>query len=213
MATAKASPVKQRPTRVNVEDRREQLVEAAIRVMSREGLERATTRRIAEEANAPLGVVHYAFRDKNEILSEVLGAITKQIEQVLRAAVKPDEGLASAIDTGLRAFWKFVTADDGLQLLQYELTIFSRRTPGYEWLSEWQYSRYRAVALEVFETAAANDSAPPAIPVSELVRVLIAGLDGLILQYEVSHNKRHSNRDLQHLIAAGVALAGARSAK
>lgn len=28
--------------------------------------------------------------------------------------------------------------DDGLQLLQYELTIFSLRTPGYEWLAQAQ---------------------------------------------------------------------------
>jgi len=39
--------------RVSAQARREQFVEAAIRVMAREGLDAATTRRIAEEAGLP----------------------------------------------------------------------------------------------------------------------------------------------------------------
>jgi len=55
--------------RMSAQARREQLVEAAIKVMSKEGLERTTTRRIAEEAGVPHGGFHYAFRDKNELLT------------------------------------------------------------------------------------------------------------------------------------------------
>jgi hypothetical protein len=44
--------------------------------------------------------------------------------------------------------------DDGRQLMQYELMIFSRRTAGYEWLAEWQYARYKAAALDVLQRAA-----------------------------------------------------------
>ena len=60
--------------RMSAQARREQLVEAAIAVMSREGLDRATTRRIADEAGVPNGAFHYAFRDKNELLTHVVGA-------------------------------------------------------------------------------------------------------------------------------------------
>ena len=48
---------------MSAQARREQFVEAAISVMSKEGLDRATTRRIAEEAGAPNGAFNYAFRD------------------------------------------------------------------------------------------------------------------------------------------------------
>src|SRR6266705_3491496 len=78
---------------MSAQARREQFVEAAIRVMSREGLDRATTRRIAEEAGAPHGTFHYAFRDKNELLMEVVGAVTRQVEHILTDAVDPRRGL------------------------------------------------------------------------------------------------------------------------
>ena len=110
--------------------RREQFVEAAIRVMSREGLDRASTRRIAEEASAPHGTFHYAFRGKNEMLMDVVGAVTRQVENIFANAVAPRRGLAAAIGDGLRAFWRHVVGDDGLQLMRYELMIFNRRAPG-----------------------------------------------------------------------------------
>ena len=31
-------------------------------------------------------------------------------------------------------------SDDGLQLMQYELLIFGRRTPGLEWVATWLYT-------------------------------------------------------------------------
>ena len=104
--------------------------------MARDGLDRATTRRIADEAGASQGVFHYVFRDKAELLAAVIGAITEQVEQVLRDAVDPRKGLAAAIRDAVQVFWQHVLADDGLQLMQYELVIYCRRTPGLEWLAD-----------------------------------------------------------------------------
>jgi len=194
--------------RISAQDRREQFVEAAIKVMSREGLERTTTRRIAEEAGAPQGAFHYAFRDKNELLTGVVAAVTMQVEQVLGAAVDPTKGLAAAIHDGLHAFWKHVVSDDGLQLMQYELTIFCRRTEGFEWLAEWQYTRYAAAALEVFQAAAAHEPGPLEIDMTDLTNFLVAAMDGLVIQYEVSHDGQRCQRDLDNVIRAATLLTG-----
>jgi AcrR family transcriptional regulator len=193
--------------RISAEARRTQFVEAALKVMSREGLDRATTRRIAEVAGAPQGAFHYAFRDKNELLTAVLGEVVSDIETILREAVNPERGLLPAIDDALRAFWSYVVSDDGMQLMQYELTIFCRRTEGFEWLAEWQYARYASVAREVFGAAAAHDNSPPAISVDELTNFVVAAMDGLILQYEVSGDHERSERDLANVIKAATLLA------
>ncbi|RZU76818.1 TetR family transcriptional regulator [Micromonospora kangleipakensis] len=194
--------------RMSAEARREQLVEAAIEVMSREGLERATTRRIAQQAGTAQGAMHYAFRDKNELLTAVVGAVTVQVEQVLRDAVDPARGLAAAIDDGLRAFWRFVVGDDGLQLMQYELAIFCCRTPGYEWLAAWQYTRYAAAVQEVFQAAIDHEPGPQEVDLPGLCRFVVAAVDGLILQYEVHHDIDQSERDLSNVIRCAVILAG-----
>ncbi|WP_327188127.1 TetR/AcrR family transcriptional regulator [Streptomyces sp. NBC_01334] len=196
---------------MSVEARREQFVKAAIEVMSREGLDRATTRRIAEYAGAPQGAVHYAFRDKNELLTAVVGEITNQIEQVLRDAVDPAKGLDAAIHDGLHAFWAYAVGDDGLQLMQYELTIYCRRTPGLERLAEWQYTRYSRTAQEAFQSALDQEPKrrPLGIDLTELARLTVAMMDGLVIQYEVHHDRERSRIDLGHAIRAAVTLAKA----
>ncbi len=195
-------------TRMSTKDRREQFVEAAIKIMSREGLDRATTRRIAAEAGTPHGMFHYAFRDKNELLTEVVAALTRQIENILRDAIDPTRGLAAAISDGLWAFWDHVVSDDGLQLLQYELVIFCRRTKGYEWLAEWQYARYTSAALEVLQMAAEHEPIPPGVDLTDLANFLVAAVDGLVIQYEVTHDAERCMRNVEHVIKAGTLLAG-----
>jgi AcrR family transcriptional regulator len=193
-------------SRISAEARREKFIEAAIKVMAREGLEHATTRRIAEEAGAPQGFFHYVFRDKTELLAAVIGAVTQQVEQVLRDAVDPRKGLAAAIEDAVKAFWRHVLTDDGLQLMQYELVIYCRRTPGMEWLADWQYARYIAAATDVLGAAAEHDTVESAIRTDQLVRFLVAAVDGLVLQYTVHHDAEQSQHDVSNLIAAATAL-------
>ena len=152
--------------------------------------------------------MHYAFRDKNELLTAVVGAVTLQVERVLRDAVDPTRGLAAAIDDGLRAFWRFAVGDDGLQLMQYELTIFCCRTPGYEWLAEWQYTRYASAAHEVFQAAADHEPGPLDLDLTDLSRFLVAAVDGLVIQYEVTHDAQRCERDLRNIIRAATLLVG-----
>ena len=199
--------------RFSTEQRREQLVEAAIEVMSREGLERTTTRKIAQQAGAAQGAINYAFRDKNELLTAVMGAVTVEVEKVLREAVDPSKGLAAAIDDALHAFLRFVVGDDGLQLMQYELTIFCRRTPGLEWLAEWQYTRYETAAQDVFGAALAHDQSPSAIDLAELCRFMVAAVDGLVIQYEVNKDVDRAERDLGNVIRSAQFLAGVAGAQ
>jgi AcrR family transcriptional regulator len=194
-------------TRTSADHRRDEFVDAAIKVMALEGLDRATTRRIAESAGAPQGVFHYVFHGKEELLKEVVAAVTMQVGQVVHDAIDPRKGLAAAIRDAVLAFWEHVISDDGLQLMQYELMIHSLRTPGLEWLADWQYTRYVAVAAEAFGAAAEHDPGPCAIDINELSRFVAAALDGLVIQYVVHHDVEQSQRDVRNVITAAVALA------
>ena len=73
---------------------REQVAEAAWRVILREGLQAASVRAIATELGATTGVVSYHFRDKAELLLFALdrfgAAVLRQIEEALVDAVGLD---------------------------------------------------------------------------------------------------------------------------
>lgn len=67
------------PRPSNTQVRREQIVAAMLEVMSSRGYDRASVGEIARAAGLASGVVHYHFRDKQEILLEVVGRLREVI--------------------------------------------------------------------------------------------------------------------------------------
>jgi len=194
-------------TYLPVSERRSEIVQAAIELISREGLAAATTRKIANEASVSLSTLHYSFGSKDALIEAVIEAITEQIETVARGAVTVDRGLAATIDGAVKAFWSLVEETPGLQTMQYELTIGALRA-GEDALARSQYDAYVAVAEDVFTAAAESADERAALPLGELARFVVAGLDGLILQHLAHPDLRRSRRQVQLLVHSAIELAG-----
>lgn len=66
-------------TYLPIEQRRALLVDAALRVMVKHGVEAATTRAIAKEAGVPLGLLHYCYSNKDDLLADAYMHITDRV--------------------------------------------------------------------------------------------------------------------------------------
>ncbi|MEV6796611.1 TetR family transcriptional regulator [Streptomyces sp. NPDC051320] len=64
---------------MSAEARREQLIEAAGRVIAREGADGATTRKIVDEAKAPLASLHYCFQNNENLLLAVFEQLSDEL--------------------------------------------------------------------------------------------------------------------------------------
>ena len=60
------------PSRLDVPDRRSEIISATLRVIGQNGISGATMRSIAREMGLTTGVISHYFRDKNELLQEAL---------------------------------------------------------------------------------------------------------------------------------------------
>ncbi len=108
----------------------------------------------------------------------------------------------------MQRFWTTLVEDqEGLQIIQYELTIYALRTPGLESMARWQYDRYARIVAAWCQEAASNAGETCAVPFDTLARVLVAGVDGLILQYVCDPDATRSREDLQAVIEMVVGLA------
>src|SRR5215469_9316126 len=96
LVTTRRSP-RRRP---DADGRRAELVEAAGRVVARDGVAAATTRRIAEEAGLPHGLVHYWFASKDELLEEVIMTLLRQFEEVTAALAGEGQAGDSPVAAG-----------------------------------------------------------------------------------------------------------------
>jgi len=75
------------PKLVDHDQRREEVAEAAWRVIGRDGLEGATLREIAREAGFTTGVIQHYFRDRDELLAFAASLISEQSAQRLQVAI------------------------------------------------------------------------------------------------------------------------------
>ncbi|MFI6799632.1 TetR/AcrR family transcriptional regulator [Streptosporangium canum] len=83
------------PKIVDHGERREEVVEAARRIILREGIEAATTRAIAKEAGYSNGVLTHYFADKDDIMLSALRSSHRRIVERLRGKLAGRGGLAA----------------------------------------------------------------------------------------------------------------------
>lgn len=76
----------QQPTFVELA-RRDQIVEATVTVLAREGYRNASINRIAEQAGISKGLVLYHFTDKNELMRQTLFRVYEQISEGIAAEI------------------------------------------------------------------------------------------------------------------------------
>ena len=169
-----------RNDRRSVDERRQQLVDATIQVLAEEGLSRATTRRITDQAGLALGAFHYAFRSKDELLEAVIERVANGVEGVFTDAAEknPPADLTEAVTQIVTGFWDFIEESPDLQLAQYELTLHALREPSLRKFAVKQYERYSEAvgnALDRF------DDAPTGQDRDDIARFVVATIDGLVL--------------------------------
>ena len=173
-------------TRMSADERRELLVDAAIRVMTRTGVGKATTRAICAEAGMPLGVFHYAFQSKQELMVRVTEEISQRSKADIDEAVlasDPDDALFAVALAGLCAYFDHVVAHPLEHLVTYEITVTALRDPDLREGARRQFDYYLSENEKLLTAAAELLDVEYAVPVKVLTRFMFSLMDGLALNW------------------------------
>ncbi len=181
-----------------VMERRTEIIEAAIRVLSRDGITETTTRKIA---------LRYYFGSKDDLLFAVLQEMMSRTREIVQAGTPIGCGLHEAISESLKTYWAYVEASPELEVMQYELTLYALRHSNSAWLAQQQYDGYATVVTTMLQDGFEAVGKTCAIPLAELARFIIGGLDGLLLQFISDRDTNRARRHLDHLIKAVITLA------
>ncbi|MEU8764186.1 TetR family transcriptional regulator [Streptomyces sp. NPDC048659] len=149
-------------------DRRERIVDAALRVVGRAGIAGLSHRTVAAEADVPLGSTTYHFGSLDELLVAALRRANDNLGRALRedpGVADPGSDLAAAL---ARLVGVWIGGDRTGVELEYELYLAALRRPAL-----------RPVADEWAEDVTAC-LAPRTDPAT--ARAVIALLDGICLQ-------------------------------
>lgn len=193
---------------IKATEREGQIVAAAMRVLSDVGVAGTTLRGVAAEAGIPLGTLHYVFPSKDQLLRAVIAAVMDDVVDAVRADLQLDRGVAHALRRGVTNFWRtLVESDTGLQIMQYELAMYSVRSEGAGGLAQLQYERYTALVTEFCARAAQAAGERCAVDFESLGRLALALVDGLIVQYVTCPDSERARRDLDRAVDMVVQFA------
>jgi AcrR family transcriptional regulator len=191
--------------------RRQELVEAAIRVMARDGIAKATTRAIVAEAGMNLGFFHYCFRSKEELLVAVIAAINDQNQQAAMAVVTPHRGLRETLVASFQAYWDGVERNPGEHQVTYELTQYALRQPGLAEVARVQYDSYLQGMVQYLEAAAAANDMEWTRSVAMLAHYAHSVLDGVTLAWVIDRDSKAADAVLREAAEHIAGLARPRS--
>jgi AcrR family transcriptional regulator len=177
-------------------ERRHQLEEAAIAVMTRDGVGGATTRAIVAEAGTSLSVFHYCFASKQELLDAVIRRLVGTTVEFAEASFPENATPRDLVRAGLTAYWDHVTSNPERHLLTYELTQYCLRSPGLEEVARHQYEHYGDTFVMLFEALGFQGS----IPLVDLGRYLSILVDGMTLDWLARRDDASAQRTIELIV-------------
>jgi TetR/AcrR family transcriptional regulator len=162
-----------RLTRAETED---QFLDAAERLLVDVGYAGLTTRRLAEEADANHGLVHYYFGSMENLLARVLERFTKRLIARQRELYSSD---APFIDRW-RTAMHYLDEDREYQRVWFELQALSWSRPELRERLVAVNDEWRAVLREAFAEPLSRYGLP--IPLEALVSLVMTFNEGIIIE-------------------------------
>jgi TetR/AcrR family transcriptional regulator, regulator of biofilm formation and stress response len=154
-----------------VSDRREVILEAALRVIARSGVDAATHRAVAAEAGVALASTTYHFASKSALVHEALElVIERSTAAVLRHTAGPGPADSEQLVDRLVRLVAALSSDRQAPLAaQYELILEAGRRPELQPLAEHWNSAYLAGLEALVRRAGLTRPALAAETISNLI--------------------------------------------
>ena len=154
--------------------RREQILDATLRVIGREGREAVTHRAVAEEAGVPLGSTTYYFDSRDDLLGQALEHVSAQEVERYRRLGEELRSVKSGRELADRLISELVAAaeDRVAYIAEYELWLEAGRRPDLREAAEnWCNSEQSAVASAMQALGSSDPRADASL--------VVATIDGL----------------------------------
>ncbi|HEY0214906.1 MAG TPA: TetR/AcrR family transcriptional regulator [Cellulomonas sp.] len=211
--------------RIAVQDRRRALIDAAVRVIAREGVAAATTRAVVAEAGMSLASLHYAFPSREHLLDAVIAEVTDQERRAAEEGLLPLDalvgtpdaldapdgggrpGLEEVVRAGLDRYVDLLEADPDREQALLELATYALRTPGQRAARVAQYDVYQEAARATLTAAARATATRWTVPLTDAARALVMVTDGLTTAWLADRDSDAARRTAAFAARALASLA------
>ncbi|NMO03174.1 TetR/AcrR family transcriptional regulator [Gordonia sp. TBRC 11910] len=175
-------------------ERRRQIIEVAARVIAREGVAKATTRRIGAEAKANIGTLHYTFGTKDELLDATYEYCWDMAREIVDAAVEAGAGPGGTAREFLSRYAELAIADPDLIAAQYQLLCWGITQQARKEQSGELMGQLDDLVIEALDRSDWAHGLP--ISHHRLGRIIVSLIDGILLRFIVTHSADECRADV-----------------
>lgn len=165
-------------------ERRAQITSALYRCIARDGLQRASTREIAREAGVQPSILHHYFKDRAEMIEEVVRNIVDDLIKLCDAEISRYENPATRFDKAIDFLFgpDMVNADH--TRFFYDCWAEAKTNDKVRASFVTLYARFRDAIIDLLvETNTSEDLTRTQL--KDLANIIVAIQDGVSLQWEM----------------------------
>ncbi len=183
-AVLKGAPRKRKP-----EETRGRLLEAATSVFARSGFDRATVDEIVQEAGFSKGAFYVHFESKDDLFWAMLEERISRQQEALRQAVDYGRPVAENVRTILSGVFGLLRDDPLWGSLYMEFGAHASRNEKVRQRLAKMYERWRELTEDILNTGREAGRIRSDIDVQFIATVLIAAVEGSIIQSRLAPEK------------------------
>lgn len=165
--------------RISASQRRGDFVKAAIEVIAAHGIEGATTRRIAEQANANLAMLHYCYDSKEDLFADVYEFVAGKFRDLAKSS-EPRTTVEQTARYLLRGVMECYMESPSFAAAALELLSWARRQHGDRGIAVYDRA-FEAMRGLIRSSASDRPLAPGTI--DEIVFVIASLADGFAINW------------------------------
>ena len=165
--------------RISAAQRRSDFINAAVEVIATHGIDGATTRRIAEQANANLALLHYCYDSKEDLFADVYEFVAGRYGEVIKGN-DPHADLTATARRILRGVMEFYLDSVSFAAAAMELISWARRQQGDRGIAV--YDQAMDTLRDTLRGAAADHQVEPDT-IDQIAFVIATLADGFALNW------------------------------
>ncbi len=186
------------------QERKVHILEAAVRIVSRDGFEGATTRTIAEEAGVNIAMLNYYFGGKEPLLNEMLAHSADKVLQGLSVSLNHSGTIGEVLRAGFESLWAAILRYP--EQLPYNMVMRSNYDVEARRLSQKLYTDYRSMLVERLRETLARSGEELSVSLEDFARLIVNGYNGITLDYYISQDEAASERQQKLLLQTLLTL-------
>jgi AcrR family transcriptional regulator len=162
--------------------RRAEIIEATFFCIALKGYSNITMQDIADSAGVSKGVIHYYFRNKEELFLSVFEKLIGDLDAHIACRVEQVETPPEQIRAIIAAVFEKIRGNKKFQIVLLDFWAHSTRNATLKRANSGQYGRYRHITKKIIADGIKQGHFRKCDP-SQVASALIGLIEGLLIQW------------------------------